>query len=211
MADAVRHTERLVKEVEMHAEEKKGFAEVLGCMEKEKAEREAELGKAKRDYEEVVRESEDRIIAKDAHIIQLEKDLKEAYAEVAIQKVRTDEQAALAAQTKLDAEGAQERGVLKGLHRPRHPTRNASTKPSPSSRMMFSLRPGGWQWTSCPSPPRTLGEQTSPCRQSNRLKGKERRRWRSQGLRQRHFNPLPLKGTLPVFQLSCRMMLNSLR
>ena len=112
--DTVRHTERLVKEAEMHAEEKKGFTEVLDRMEKEKAEREAELGKAKRDYEDIVRESEERIIAKDKHIIFLEKDLKTSYAEVVIQKLRADDQTALVAQTKLDDEGAHERGRSEG-------------------------------------------------------------------------------------------------
>ena len=74
----------------------------------------AELGKSKRDYEDVVRECEDRIIAKDAHIIRLEKDLKAAYAEVAVQKLAADGQTALATQAKLDAEGAHERGRVEG-------------------------------------------------------------------------------------------------
>ena len=98
----------------MHAEEKKGFTEFLDCMQKEKAEREAELGKAKRDYEDIVRESEERIIAKNKHIICLEKYLKTAYAEVAVQKLRVDDQTALVAQAKLDAEGAHERGRTEG-------------------------------------------------------------------------------------------------
>ena len=37
-----------------------------------------------------------------------------AYAEVAVHKVKADEQTALAAQTKLDAEGARERGRAEG-------------------------------------------------------------------------------------------------
>ena len=67
--DAVRHTDRLAREAEMHAEEKKGFKEVLDRLEKEKSACEAELGNVRRDYEDVVHESEECIIAKDKHII----------------------------------------------------------------------------------------------------------------------------------------------
>ena len=74
--EAVQLTGRLEKEAELHAEEKKGFIKVLDRMEKDKTAREAELGKARRDYEDVVREGEERLIAKDKHIIFLENDHK---------------------------------------------------------------------------------------------------------------------------------------
>ena len=60
-----------MKEAEDHAEEKRGFKEVLDRLEREKTVREAELGKARREYEDVVHACEDQIIAKDAHIARL--------------------------------------------------------------------------------------------------------------------------------------------
>ena len=95
-AEIVQYSRRLEKEAKEHEAEKKGFKEVLDRLEKEKTIREAELGKARREYEEVVHACENQVIAKDAHIIRLEKDLKAAYAEVAVQKVRDDGEIAAA-------------------------------------------------------------------------------------------------------------------
>ena len=110
----MQYSRRLEREAKEHEEEKKGFKEVLDRLEKEKTVREAELGKARREYEDVVHACEDQVIAKDAHIIRLEKDLKAAYAEVTVQKLRADGEAAAAAKAKLDAEGALERGRAEG-------------------------------------------------------------------------------------------------
>ena len=66
-------TKRLEKEAKEHEEEKKGFKEVLGRLEKDKTVLEAERGKVRRDYEDVVRSAEEQVVAKDVHIIQFEK------------------------------------------------------------------------------------------------------------------------------------------
>ena len=113
-AEVTQFTKRLEKEAAEHAEEKKGFKEVLDRLEKDKSALEVQVGTARRDFEKMVLDSKDQLAAKDAHIARLEQDLKAAYAEVAIQKLKADQEAAAAVQARKDAEGALERGRVEG-------------------------------------------------------------------------------------------------
>ena len=97
-AEVTQFTKRLEKEAAEHAEEKKGFKEVLDRLEKDKYVLEVQVGTFRRDYEKVVLDCNGQVAAKDAHIARLERDLKAAYAEVAVQKVRADGEIAAAAQ-----------------------------------------------------------------------------------------------------------------
>ena len=83
-AEVTQFTKRLEKEAEEHKEEKKGFKEVVDRLEKDKTILEAQLGTVRRDFEDVVHDCKGQVAAKDAHIARLEKDLKAAYAEVAV-------------------------------------------------------------------------------------------------------------------------------